>query len=237
MSLTESRTPETTAFATSNTRHYATIVAVFASLLLISNIAATQPVLFGPVGDFPIITDGGFLLFPLAYVLGDVLSEVYGFRLTRRATFIGFGIALGAMLYFQIVIGLPKTEGWDDSAFVTLLGLSAPQILFGSLLGFLVGQTLNAWVVTAMKRRRTDERQLWARLLGSTVVGELADTTIFCLVAAPVLGLTEPSDILIYIVLGFVYKTAVEAALLPFTYRVIAWVKRHEPGYQPVSQH
>ncbi|KAB1658963.1 queuosine precursor transporter [Pseudoclavibacter sp. CFCC 11306] len=216
-------------------RFYAVIVAIFASLLLVSNIAATQGVVFGPVWGFPINTDGGFLLFPLAYVLGDVLSEVYGFKRTRTATIVSFCIAIGAMLYFQFVIALPKSEGTDTESFNALLGLSVPQILLGSVLGFLVGQTLNAWVVTWMKRRRRDERQLWARLLGSTVVGEFADTLIFCLIAAPVLGFTEPADFAIYVALGFVYKTAVEAALLPFTYRVIAWVKRHEPDYRPVG--
>jgi uncharacterized integral membrane protein (TIGR00697 family) len=229
------RTASATPVERPSYRFYPVIVAVFASLLLISNIAATQGVVFGPIAGFPINTDGGFLLFPLAYVLGDVLSEVYGFRRTRLATAIGFGIALGAMAYFQFVIALPKSEGTDAASFDALLGLSAPQILLGSLLGFLVGQTLNAWVVVAMKRRRRDERQLWARLLGSTVAGELADTLVFCLIAAPVLGFTSLSDFVIYTVLGFVYKTAVEAVLLPFTYRVIAWVKRHEPDYRPVG--
>lgn len=219
-----------TVFASTGSRYYPIVVAVFSSLLLISNISATKGVTFGPIGNFPINTDGGFILFPLAYVLGDVLSEVYGFRATRTATLLGFAIALVGTLAFQVVIILPGAEYYtSQEAFEAVLGL-VPLILLGSILGFIVGQTLNSWVVVIMKRW-TNARHLWARLLGSTVVGEFADTLIFCSIAAPVIGFGTPGDWASYVVLGFLYKTAVEAALLPITYRVIAWVKRHEPSY------
>lgn len=208
-------------------RLYPYAVGVFASLLLVSNIAATQPVQFRLWGDFGLILDGGFLLFPLAYVVGDVLSEVYGFRHARRAIYLSFVITVGALLYFQLVIALPKTEGWDASAFESLLGLAAPQIVLGSLLGFLAGQLLNAWSLVAIKRR-TGDGHLWARLMGSTVLGESADTIIFCLIAAPVIGLTDAGSILNYVIVGLVWKTLVEAALLPATYAVVRWVKRKE---------
>ena len=90
---------------------YPYAVGIFASLLLVSNIAATQPVEFRLWGDFGLILDGGFLLFPLAYVLGDVLSEVYGFRLARRAVYLSFAVTVGALAYFQLVIALPATQG------------------------------------------------------------------------------------------------------------------------------
>ena len=231
-------------FATKDTRHYTTLVSIFASLLLISNIAATQPVFFdiplpgfaGGPASFPLFLDGGFLLFPLAYVLGDVLSEVYGFRATRRAVFTSFAIAAGAVVYFQFVIAMPKTPDWDASPFVGLLGGAVVQIFAASFLGFLTGQTLNSWVLVRIKRR-TDERSLWARLMGSTLVGETADTIVFCLIAAPVIGLTEPMDVLNYIVVGVVWKCLVEAVMLPVTYRVVALVKRHEPAYAERPEH
>ena len=225
---------ETPQFASDRGRIYPFLVAVFASLLLISNVAATQPVEFRFGGSFSLILDGAFVLFPFAYVMGDVLSEVYGFKATRHAVYTGFGIAFAAMLYFQLVIALPKTEGWDDSAFVTLLGMSAPQMLFAGLAGFIVGQTLNSWTLVLIKQR-TRERFLWARLMGSTVVGELGDTVVFCLIAAPIIGLTTAGDIANYIVVGVIWKILVEACCLPITYPAIAWVKRHEPSYGPLA--
>lgn len=219
-----------TTFASSGSPYYATVIAVFASLLLISNISATKGVTFGPVGGFPINTDGGFILFPLAYVLGDVLSEVYGFKATRHAILLGFAIAILGAVTFQLVILLPGAEYYaGQAAFETVLGL-VPLILLASIAGFVVGQTLNSLVVVAMKRW-TDARHLWARLLGSTVVGEFADTLIFCSIAAPVIGFTTVGDWASYVVLGFLYKTLVEAAMLPITYPVIRWIKRREPSY------
>lgn len=221
---------EGTVFAQRGSTYYATIVALFASLLLISNISATKGVTFGSVGDFPINTDGGFLLFPLAYVLGDVLSEVYGFKAMRQAIVLGFVVAILGAVTFQFVIVLPGAEYYQgQEAFETVLGL-VPLILVASVLGFIVGQTLNSLIVVAMKKR-THAHHLWARLMGSTVVGELADTVIFCSIAAPVIGFTSTADWLNYVILGFLYKTAVEAAMLPITYPVIRWVKRREPSY------
>lgn len=218
-------------FASTGSRYYPIVVAIFASLLLVSNISATKGVTFGPVWGFPINTDGGFLLFPLAYVLGDVLSEVYGFKATRTAIYLGFGIALGAILYFRVVLLMPSADFYtDQDAFKTVLWNSTSGVLIASLAGYIIGQTLNALTVVKMKAW-TNGRHMWARLLGSTVVGEFADTLVFCLIAAPIIGFTTPSDIIVYTLLGFVYKCAVEAAVLPITYRVIAALKKREPSY------
>lgn len=224
------------AFATSGAKYYPYVVAVFASLLLVSNISATKGVQFGPIGNFPILTDGGFLLFPLAYVLGDVLSEVYGFKAARHAIYLGFGITLGAMLYFQLVLLFPAAPGYTgQQAFNSVLGIAGPTVLIASLAGYSVGQTLNAWVVVFVKRF-TDERLLWVRLVGSTVVAELADTLIFCVIAGPAIGIHGFGPIANYTVLGFFYKSLLEVALLPITYPVIGWLKRHEPNYmRPVE--
>ncbi|MDN5559139.1 MAG: VUT family protein, partial [Ruaniaceae bacterium] len=94
----------------------------------------------------------------------------------------------------------------------------------------LAGQLLNAWSLVAIKRR-TGERHLWARLLGSTVVGESVDTIVFCLIAAPVIGLTDAGSILNYVLVGLAWKTLIEAILLPVTYAAVRWVKRHEAAH------
>jgi uncharacterized integral membrane protein (TIGR00697 family) len=202
---------------------YPGIVAVFVALLLISNIGAVKLIEFGPF-----ITDGGAFLFPLVYIVGDVLAEVYGWKAARRAIVLAFAMsALAALTFFLVQIS-PPAEAWENqAAFEAVLGF-VPRIVLASILGFLVGQLLNAYVLVWIKRR-TKERKLWARLLGSTVVGELADTVVFCTIAF--YGVITGGDFITYVVVGFAYKTAVEVILLPVTYRVIAFVKRREPTY------
>ena len=216
-------------FATTGSAYYATLVAVFTGLVLISNVTATKGIAFGPI-----ITDGGFIVFPLTYVIGDVLSEVYGFRATRRAIFIGFAMEALAAVVFWVTIYLPPADFYENqAAFEAVVG-AFTQLIVAGLAGFIVGQTVNAWTVVAIKAR-TKEKHLWARLIGSTVVGQLADTVVFCSIAAGAIGITTFGDFLTYVALGWLYKTAVEVLVLPVTYRVIAFIKRREPTYQPAT--
>jgi len=161
-------------------RLYDIVLALFCSLLLVSNIGATKLIAFGPsltVGGFPvlpIITDGGAFLFPLTYILGDLLAEVYGMRLARRAILLGFGIALLASVTFLAVDSAPAAPGWDlGDAWHAVLGF-VPRIVAASLAGFLAGQFLNAYVVVRLKTRARPG-SLWWRLVSSTLVGELAE--------------------------------------------------------------
>lgn len=217
--------PAPAGFARRPRTYFDLIVAAYCVVLVLSNVAATKGVAFGPV-----LTDGGFFLFPLAYVLGDVVTEVYGFRAARRAIVTSFVAGLFSSVVFWLVIALPPAEFYQgQEAFETVLG-PVPLIVAGSLLGYLAGQLLNAYVLVRI-RARTQERHLWARLIGSTLVGELVDTVIFCAVAAPIIGISTASDFLNYVVVGYVYKVLVEVVVLPVTYAAIAWLKRREPTY------
>jgi uncharacterized integral membrane protein (TIGR00697 family) len=199
---------------------YPLIAAIFCSLLLISNIGATKFIDFGPIK-----TDGGAFLFPLTYILGDVLTEVYGFKAARRIIFTGFGIGILAGLTFWLVQISPAADGWENqAAFESILGF-VPQIVAASVLAFLCGQLSNSWTLVWIKQR-TNGNKLWARLIGSTIVGELVDTFVFTLVAS--LGRLNLSEFLNYLATGYVYKTMYEVILLPITYRVISAVKKHE---------
>jgi queuosine precursor transporter len=222
-----------TGFASVGSVYYPVLVGVFTALVIISNILATKAVAFGPVvGHLSIITDGAFILFPLSYVVGDVLSEVYGFRATRRAIYTGLAMQSIALVAYWVTIFMPAAGFYtNQDSFRAVLGASS-LIIIGSLAGFVCGQTLNAWVVVAIKAR-TKERHLWARLIGSTIVGELADTLVFCSFAAWAIGINTVRDFVIYVVWGWFYKSAVEAAVMPITYRVIAHIKHHEPTYRP----
>ncbi|MGI9196843.1 MAG: queuosine precursor transporter [Candidatus Nanopelagicales bacterium] len=210
-------------FAASTRGLYPVIVGVFVGLLLISNVGAVKLIAFGPI-----ITDGGAFLFPLVYIVGDVLSEVYGFAAARRAILVGFAMSILAAVTFWIVQISPGADAWgNQEAFESILGF-VPRIVLASICGYLVGQLLNAWVLVKIKER-THEKALWLRLIGSTAVGELADTVVFCTIAF--FGVITGTDFLVYVAVGYVYKTLLEVVLLPITYPVIRFVKDREPTY------
>ncbi|MBP6005319.1 queuosine precursor transporter [Candidatus Saccharibacteria bacterium] len=199
---------------------YDLILVSFAVLFLISNLSATKLVSFGPI-----ITDGGAILFPLTYILGDVLTEVYGYKYAKKAIWVGFGVMLLGVAAFTIVRYLPAApEYTDQEAFETILGFF-PRIVLASLLAFLAGSLLNS--ISLIKiRSATHGKALWARLIGSTMVGEFFDTLIFGVVAFA--GILSNYDLFKFILIGWVFKTGTEIVLLPITYRVIDWVKKIE---------
>lgn len=200
--------------------YYPIIAAIFCALLLISNIGATKFIDFGPIK-----TDGGAFLFPLTYILGDVMTEVYGYRAARRIIFTGFGIGILAGLTFWLIQISPAAASWQNqAAFESILGF-VPQIVAASVIAFLLGQLSNSWTLVWIKKR-TQGNKLWARLIGSTIVGEFVDTFVFTLIAS--LGRLNFEEFINYLATGYVYKTLFEVILLPITYRVIAHVKRHE---------
>lgn len=219
-------------FASIGSPYFGIMLAVMAVVLILSNIGASKGVVLGPI-----ITDGGFFLFPLAYILGDVMSEVYGFKVTRKAIITSFALSVFASLCYWVIIILP---GFDDdygtakqAAIEGALG-PVPQIVLASLLAFLAGQTINSWILVKMKQR-TGERSLWARLMGSSVVGEFVDTLIFCSIAASVIGISDAGSFVNYVLVGFVYKTAVEFLFVPITVLVVGWIKKREPSYGAVA--
>ncbi|GAB3821184.1 queuosine precursor transporter [Tessaracoccus terricola] len=230
--------PTDSHFAHRPAGNYDVIVALFCAFLLISNVAATKLIQFGPDVEvfgfpvLPIITDGGAFLFPLTYILGDVLAEVFGLKGARRAILIGFAVSILASVVFLVVGAAPPAADWGgQDAFTTILGF-VPRIVLASGLAYLAGQFLNAFVLVRLKER-SKEGSLWARLLGSTLVGEAADTVIFCVVAfGGVVGLGTLGN---YIIVGYVYKVLVEVIMLPVTYRVVKLVKQHEPTYRPAA--
>lgn len=208
---------------------YALISAAFVGILLISNVVAVKPIAFGAIafGDvsLPLVFDGGVFLFPLAYILGDVLAEVYGLRASRRAILTAFALALVASLTILAVQVSPPAAGWENQeAYAAVLGF-VPRIVAASLTAFLAGQLVNAWVLDRL-RRKTSGRFLRTRLIGSTIAGQLIDTLLFCTIAFA--GIITGVDFVMYVVLGYVVKVLAEVVLLPVTTRVIAAVRSRE---------
>ena len=225
-------------FASTGSSPYAVLVALFCVIIVLSNIVAAKPIEIGS-GDvvslgsirlWPLIVDGGLVLFPLAYVIGDVLSEVYGFRAARRAVVTGFACAVLAVGTFSLVGAIPGASFYENqAAYEAVLG-PVGQIVVASVVGYVAGQLTNAWVLTRLKAR-TAERGLVGRLLASTGAGEVVDTFLFCAIAATALGISTGGDFLNYFVVGVVLKVAFEVAVLPITVAVIAALKRSDPTY------
>ena len=187
--MTSTLQTEHRGFATPGSAYYPMLVAVFTGLVLISNVAATKGIAFGPiVGEWSLITDGGFIVFPLTYIIGDVLSEVYGFKATRRAIVHRLRDGGGRGVHVLAHGILPPLEFSTNQAHSNC-GEPVHALIIAGLAGFIVGQTINAWVVVRIKER-TKEKHLWARLIGSTVVGEFADTVVFCSIAAGAIGIS-----------------------------------------------
>lgn len=206
-------------------KYFDFIVAVFAASLLISNFAATKLIEFnlGSLGH--IVTDGGAILFPVVYILNDVLTEVYGYKYARRAIWTGFIIMLLAVVCLTIVRYMPASPDYhDQAAFEAVLGFF-PRIVFASLCAYLVGEFINAYALAKLKIK-TKGKKLWLRLIGSTLVGEFFDSLVFCLVAFG--GIIGASDMVNYILVGWLFKTGYEIVVLPITYRVINYLKKKE---------
>ena len=210
---------------------YDLILAGFCAMLLIANVAATKLIALGPtwtpfgVHVLPLVFDGGAVTFPLTYILADCLAEVYGFAKARRAIIMGFVVeAIATAVFFLVDIAPPDQSWGNQPAWHSVLGL-VPRIVLGSFAGYLIGQLLNAKVLVKL-RDRARPGSLWFRLIGSTVVGEAADTLLFCTIAYAFL--VDWGTLGNYIVVGYLYKVGLEAVLLPVTLRVIPWIKRRE---------
>lgn len=224
-------------FASTGSSHYATLVAVACVVLVVSNIAATKGIEFGsglveigPVQVWPLIVDGGLFLFPLAYIVGDVISEVYGFKAARRAIFTAFALMILTAVTFWIVQRAPGAWWYEGQEAFESVVAPVAIIVVASLSAFVVGNLTNAFVVVRLKRRMA-ERGLVARLVVSSVAGQSLDTIVFCVIAANAIGITTGGQLVNYIVIGIVGKVLIEIAILPLTVAVIAWFKRTEPSY------
>ncbi len=197
-----------------------TLGVFFVAVLLISNIASTKIVQLGWL-----TFDGGTLLFPLSYIFADILTEVYGFQKSRRVIWLGFFCAcvMSAILY---VVGmLPAAADWgNQSAYDAILG-QAPRIVAASLIAYLCGEFINSFILAKMKVW-TAGKWLWSRTIGSTVVGEFVDSTLFILIAFA--GVLPNSLLVTLIVSNYVFKTGIEILFTPVTYAAVGYLKRTE---------
>ena len=198
---------------------FVVVGALFVTALVVSNIIAVK--LVEVEGR---VFDAGNVLFPLAYLLGDVLTEVYGFRAARRVILLGFGCNLLAIAAIQLAIALPAAGFWTENqaAYETVLGTTW-RIFAASLAAYLLGEVANALVLARMKVA-TGGRFLWSRTIGSTVVGQGLDSIVFVTLAFAGTG----APLVATIVTTWLIKVAWETAATPLTYAVVNSLKRRE---------
>lgn len=207
-------------------RYYDVAMAAFAVILICSNlIGAGKPAQL----DLPLwgtVTFGaGILFFPLSYVLGDVLTEVYGFARARRVVWVGFAASIFAATMSFVVVSLPPDPNWEGQAALASVFGQVPRIFIASIIAFWAGEMANAFVMARMKLL-TGGKMLWTRTIGSTVVGQGVDSLLFYPLAFA--GIWETSLVIQVLVTNYVLKVLWEAALTPITYRVVAWFKDAE---------
>lgn len=214
-------------------RFFDLIMAVFVTVLVVSNIASSAKIvdwgfsLFGVRMAF----DAGTLMFPIAYIFGDVLTEVYGYKQSRRVIWMGFFcLALSAVIFWMVRL-MPGEATWQryagDAAYNAILsGMSTGGIVFASLAGYWTGEFTNSFILAKMKVL-TNGRWLWMRTIGSTIFGELVDTLMFVIVAS-VFGVFPWSLFLTLTLTNYFFKCGVEALMTPVTYVVVNALKRLE---------
>jgi queuosine precursor transporter len=216
-------------------RYYDRIMAIFVAVLLVSNIASSAKIVDWGVSLFgiPLAFDAGTLLFPISYIFGDVLTEVYGYRFGRRVIWMGFASALIMSLVLWIVGLMPGEANWEanvgQAAYDGILGgVSSGAIVVASLAAYWVGEFSNSFILAKLKIR-TRGRWLWVRTIGSTLVGQSLDTIIFISLATllQVPGFV-PEIWLTLVLTNYIFKVGVEVTMTPFTYTVVNRLKKIE---------
>lgn len=194
------------------------LTGIFITCLIAANVIAVKVIAFGFL-----ILPAAVVVFPISYILGDVLTEVYGFNWMKRVIWLGFFCNLIFVFFVWLGQKLPAAPFWEwQDAYRIILGFT-PRLLFASFCGYLVGSFTNSIILARMKVL-TGGRWLWARTIGSTIVGEGLDTAIFIVLAFAGTPLFVPVIILYH----WLIKVAIEAVATPLTYAVVAWLKKRD---------
>ena len=216
-----------------NYRYFDLVMALFVTVLIVSNIASSAKIVDWGVSLFglPLAFDAGTILFPISYIFGDVLTEVYGFKRSRRVIWTGFGCLALTSLTLWLVRIMPGEATWQAQtgqlAYNNVLGgISTGGLVLASLTAYLIGEYSNSVVLAKMKVA-TKGRWLWTRTIGSTLVGEGVDSLIFIGVACLV-GVFPWSLFFTLVVSNYIFKCTIEALMTPATYWVVARLKRAE---------
>ncbi len=201
-------------------KYFDIIMALFVAVLLISNIASTKILTF-----WKFTFDGGTLLFPLSYIFGDILTEVYGYRKSRRVIWVGFFCAGLMSLVLMLVTALPAAKDWPfQESFQNILGLT-PRIVLASLIAYFAGEFSNSYLLAKLKVK-TKGKFLWFRTISSTLLGEGIDTVLFVFIAF--WGILPMTLLIPILVSNYIFKCGVEILFTPVTYKAVKFLKEKE---------
>jgi uncharacterized integral membrane protein (TIGR00697 family) len=208
-------------------------MALFVTVIIVSNIASSAKIVdwgFGILG-IRLAFDAGTLLFPISYIFGDILTEVYGYQRSRRVIWAGFGALILTSLVFMLVRIMPGEATWQSyagqGAYDAILGgISSGGLVLASLTAYFAGEFTNSYILAKMKLR-TRGRWLWARTIGSTLLGEGVDSILFVAVAS--LAGVFPWSLFVTLTLtNYLFKVAIEILMTPLTYRIVSALKHVE---------
>jgi queuosine precursor transporter len=202
-------------------RNFDIVMAAFVAILLLSNVIGAGKV--ATLGGYEF--GAGILFFPVSYVIGDVLTEVYGYARARRCIWVGFCALLFMAFMSFVVVSLPPAVGWTGQAAYESVFGQVPRIVFASIIAFWAGEFVNSFVLARMKIM-TKGKHLWTRTIGSTVFGQAIDSIIFYPLAF--LGVWSSAQVMTVLITNWLLKVLWEALLTPVTYAVVGWLKRHE---------
>ena len=214
-------------------RYYDLVMAAFVAVLLCSNLVGPAKIAQLELPLLGAVTFGaGVLFFPISYVFGDILTEVYGYARARKVIWAGFGALVFASVMSAVIVALPPAPQWQNQAAYEIAFGSTWRIALASLVAFWCGEFVNSYVLAKMKLM-TRGRWLWTRTIGSTIVGEGVDSALFYPLAFYSGGLIPDALLPTVMLSQFVAKVAVEVAFTPLTYRIVAALKRaeHEDYY------
>lgn len=207
--------------ATRTYKYYDLVMAAFVTVLLCSNVIGAAKIC--QIGSFKF--GAGVLFFPISYIFGDVLTEVYGYARARKVVWAGFGAQIFASIMTIVILKLPAADGWtNQAAYETVFG-STPRIVFASLIAYFCGEFCNSFVLAKMKLK-TEGRLLWLRTIGSTIAGEMVDSLIFYPLAF--WGIWSPELVVQVMITNYLLKCGWEVLMTPFTYIVVGFLKRAE---------
>ena len=207
-------------------RYFDFVMAAFVTVLLLSNVlgAGKVAVVELPwIGTWPF--GAGILFFPVSYVIGDVLTEVYGYARARRCIWAGFAALLFMAFMAAVVVALPPSPDWEGQAAYEAVFGQVPRIVLASIVAFWAGEFVNSYVLARMKLW-TEGRHLWTRTIGSTVAGQGIDSLIFYPLAF--YGLWDNDLLFRVLLIQWALKVGWEVLLTPVTYAVVGWLKRRE---------
>ncbi|HKU41027.1 MAG TPA: queuosine precursor transporter [Polyangiales bacterium] len=206
-------------------RYYDLIMASFVCVLLCANLIGVSKITQLSIFGASFVFGAGNLFFPLSYLFGDVLTEVYGYARSRKVVWAGFGALAFASIMSFVVVNLPPADGWKGQAVIEAAFGNTWRIALASLIGYFCGEFANS-VTLAKLKVFTQGRLLWTRTIGSTIVGEAFDTVVFYPLAF--YGLWDTSQLLQVMAANYVIKVGWEIVATPVTYRVVAALKRAE---------